>query len=458
MRSGGEESGSTGRRGFLRTAVGAGLWATTAVGTVLGSVPRTASGEPPEAGEERWRYDTRARAFGVDASPTVVDGTVYVGDWDGIFHAIDASSGERLWRADVADAPIVSAATVVGDLVYFGSEDGGIYALETATGDRVWRFGAGDRVLGSPTLVEGTLYVANEAGFLYALDAATGDLNWRFSADGTVESSPTVVRETVFFGAGSYQYALDAATGDLYWRFDTGGTSESSPTVDRGTVYVGATRKSGLEALDAGTGGLEWRFRSTYTDASPTVGYDVSIPRRPELDRVVVFGDDNGNVFALDPGTGEELWRFRTGGAVVSSPTVADGVAFVGSDDRHVYAIDVDTSALHWRYETGDAVRASPTVADGVVYVASTDGVVYAIEAGVDGSSDGSRVSLGTLGHHDGWTGEMPAGDFDPGTAPEADPDGLPLPGMGVGAAFAGLGGAGYWLARRVEDGDDLTD
>jgi outer membrane protein assembly factor BamB len=32
------------------------------------------------------------------------------------------------------------------------------------------------------------------------------------------------------------------------------------------------------------------------------------------------------------------LWSFTTGGSVVSSPTVANGMVYVGSDDYNLYA------------------------------------------------------------------------------------------------------------------------
>ena len=50
------------------------------------------------------------------------------------------------------------------------------------------------------------------------------------------------------------------------------------------------------------------------------------------------------------PGAGEStvpvpsaeslLWHHHTGGWIVYSPTVADGVVYFGSDDNHVYALD----------------------------------------------------------------------------------------------------------------------
>jgi hypothetical protein len=72
------------------------------------------------------------------------------------------------------------------------------------------------------------------------------------------------------------------------------------------------------------------------------------------------------------------LWAFTTGGTVVSSPAVANGVVYVGSGDHNLYALDASTGDLLWSYTTGWAVYSSQAVADGVVYVGSDDDKVYA--------------------------------------------------------------------------------
>ena len=45
-----------------------------------------------------WAFPT---ADVVSASPTVVDGVVYVGSWDGYFYALDAKTGRLIWKFQV---------------------------------------------------------------------------------------------------------------------------------------------------------------------------------------------------------------------------------------------------------------------------------------------------------------------------------------------------------------------
>ena len=50
-------------------------------------------------------------------------------------------------------------------------------------------------------------------------------------------------------------------------------------------------------------------------------------------------------MYALNATTGAVLWTATTGGAVDSSPAVANGVVYVGSDDDKVYALNATTGA-----------------------------------------------------------------------------------------------------------------
>ena len=75
------------------------------------------------------------------------------------------------------------------------------------------------------------------------------------------------------------------------------------------------------------------------------------------------------------------------------------------------------------------------------------DNHVYAIDAGVEGSSEDSRVLLGTMGHHHEWAG---TGLSDGDDIDDSDSDGLP--GFGFIATAASLLGGAYYAASKRED------
>lgn len=75
------------------------------------------------------------------------------------------------------------------------------------------------------------------------------------------------------------------------------------------------------------------------------------------------------------------LWTFEAGGAITSSPVVADGRVYFGSDDQHLRALDLETGQERWSFATEDLIEAPPLVLDGTVYAGSSDFYLYALDA-----------------------------------------------------------------------------
>ena len=114
-------------------------------------------------GARIWTYRTAGRAgcnpCGVESSPTVVKGVVYVGGDDGNVYALKASNGTKIWRYPTRGA-VVSRPAVTGGTVYVGSEDNYVYALRAKTGAKFWSYLTGDAVVASAAVSDGMVYVA----------------------------------------------------------------------------------------------------------------------------------------------------------------------------------------------------------------------------------------------------------------------------------------------------------
>jgi outer membrane protein assembly factor BamB len=81
------------------------------------------------------------------------------------------------------------------------------------------------------------------------------------------------------------------------------------------------------------------------------------------------------------PASPELLWTYEAGGAITSSPVVADGLVTFGSDDYAIHCLDAETGEKRWSFATEDIVEAPPLVVDGGVYVGSSDFFFYALDA-----------------------------------------------------------------------------
>lgn len=312
-----------------------------------------------ETGEERWRFATNEA---IHSAPTLVDGSVYVAGRE--LYALNAATGAEHWRFSAPNG--LSSPEVAGGLVYVGAGDNNVYALDVETGAERWRFDTGRQVFESPTYADGTVYVGG--GHVFALDAMSGNERWRFETSGAGSSRPAVVGNTVFVGTGGDDsvYALDSATGSILWRFQTGSYISASPVLVDGTLYT-HSHDGTLYALNPETGTELWRFATEYVD-----------PPALWVDDEIVYLHRN-SVIALDSTTGIQLWRTEYPSNDGSSVTFVDGALYFSSADNSVYALEGNTATERWRFLTGIEVTSVKEV-DGTVYAAG-NGAVHAIDA-----------------------------------------------------------------------------
>ncbi len=116
-----------------------------------------------DRGDVRWTH-------GVDggcAWPTVHDGTVFAttheghGGDGGHLVALDADSGRGQWRHEYGDDDVTLGATVADGRLYVGRSDGGVFALDATTGDRQWQFDDADAGSGV-TVADGSAYFTTD--------------------------------------------------------------------------------------------------------------------------------------------------------------------------------------------------------------------------------------------------------------------------------------------------------
>lgn len=191
-------------------------------------------------GEEFWRAPLNAPA---DRSLAVADGAVYQGSTDGVLHTFDATTGDPGWALKLEGLNLVTAAIANG-VVYQSTFLGDInhaYALDAATGEQLWRFDteSGQGFL-PPAIGETLVYLPSTDFSVYAVDAATGALVWHFETSDQIIAAPALVGDTLYVVSNDgFVYALDAATGVEQWRFAVEGESDFGPVVSGGVAYVG---------------------------------------------------------------------------------------------------------------------------------------------------------------------------------------------------------------------------
>lgn len=341
-----------------------------------------------------WRFQTGGT---IRSSPSVADGTVYVGSGDGRLYALDGDTGALLWSQSVG-APVGGAPLVTGDRVVFTDRANRVHAVERATGDPIWSVETGpdlpltwglegwDYLLPSPARAGRRVLVGSGDGSLYALELESGREVWRFRTGGRIRGTPAVHDGIAWVGSGDgIIYAVSVEDGREIRRHVTAGTEmdatdfgfdrtqiQASAAVAGGTVYLGS-RDASLYALDPTDATVRW----TAEEGSAWVVASVAV----RDGRVFVGRSSSGTLAALDAATGEVGWTVATGGPVFSSPVVVGETVYVASGGGDVLALAVEDGAERWRYPLGAGSYSTPAVRDGRIYVGSDDGHLYALRA-----------------------------------------------------------------------------
>ncbi len=337
-----------------------------------------------------WVYEAGAPLAG---TPALSGDRMLIGANDGSVHCVEASTGQRLWRSEVAKPEhraqqLFSSPTITGDRVYLAAADSQLYCLDLATGIVRWRFPLGDWGRARPLVLGDIVYTAALDGTVTAIRDA-GDypeLLWTRTLDRTKLLADLTGSERGLLIATSdlYLYSLSPATGEIQWRrsllesIEVDGDRvladaapeifQSSPTVVDGLVCIGGP--SGfVHCVRAATGEEVWRFETGgKVSATPTVG----------AGRVYVgqFGGDE-DFYCLDAATGEPLWT-RPVGWVWTAAGFDEGRLYVGTTEGDFLCLEAATGRELWRYTTGGGIYPSPAFDEERVYTGSWDGLYYA--------------------------------------------------------------------------------
>ena len=288
-----------------------------------------------------WSYDTGLKR-GHEATPIVVDGVMYAtGSWSVVF-ALDAKTGEELWRFDPevpkavgakACCDVVNRGVAVYDgKVFFGTLDGRLIALDAKTGKPVWEVVTVDQskaytITGAPRVVKGKVIIGNGGaefgvrGYVSAYDPKDGKLVWRTY---TVPGNPADG-----FESKAMEEAAKTWSGGEWWKIGGGGTAWDSMAFDPDLdlLYVGTgngspwsrTHRSpgggdnlylsSILALDPDSGELKWHFQTTPGDNWDFTATQHMILADLEIDgktrKVIMQAPKNGYFWVLDRETGE---------------------------------------------------------------------------------------------------------------------------------------------------------
>jgi quinohemoprotein ethanol dehydrogenase len=300
----------------------------------------------------QWSYSLGSER-GVEATPVVVDGIMYVTASWSVVHAIDTRTGKKLWTFDpkvdhskgyrgCCDVVNRGVALYKGK-VFVGAYDGRLIALDAATGNKAWEIDTlidhehSYTITGAPRVFNGKVVIGNGGaeygarGYVTAYDAETGKQAWRWF---TVPGDPS----KPFEDESMEKAAKTWDPAGKWWENGGGGTAWDTITFDPdlNLIYVGTGNGSpwnrnlrspaggdnlylaSIVALNADTGKYVWHYQETpgdnwdYTSTQPMILADIAIDGKPR--KVILHAPKNGFFFVID----------RTNGQFISAKNFVD--------------------------------------------------------------------------------------------------------------------------------------
>ncbi len=287
-----------------------------------------------------WSLDIGSKR-GIEATPIVVDGIMYItGPWS-VVYAIDARKGELIWTYDPevpkgygekACCDVVNRGVAIyKGVVYVASLDGRLIAINAATGEKSWEVltldqNKGYTITGAPRVVDGKIIIGNGGaeygvrGYISAYDALTGGLAWRFY---TVPGNPADGYESK-----AMEEAAKTWTGE-WWKFGGGGTVWDAMAYDTelNLLYIGVGNGSpwnrdirspeggdnlylsSIVAINPKDGKMKWYYQTTpgetwdYTATQQIILTDLEIDGKKR--KVLMQAPKNGFFYVIDRTNGE---------------------------------------------------------------------------------------------------------------------------------------------------------
>jgi len=288
-----------------------------------------------------WFYDFPTRR-GIEATPIVVDGVLYVsGSWSRVY-ALNAATGELLWQFDPQVPPEwavhlccdvvnrgvavwrgrVYVGTLDGRLVALNARDGKVeWSVQTTPTDKPYSITGAPRIAGDKVIIGNGGAEMGVRGFVSAYDAFTGELAWRFY---TVPGNPDEP-----FESPALEMAAKTWKGGKWWEIGGGGTAWDSMTYDPGSdlFYIGVGNGSpwsrylrspgggdnlflsSILAVRPDSGEYVWHYQTSpgdswdYTATMHMILADLEINGR--IRKVIMQAPKNGFFYVLDRETGE---------------------------------------------------------------------------------------------------------------------------------------------------------
>lgn len=266
----------------------------------------------------------------IEATPLIVDTTMFIGTIDGNLLAMELPSGEVAWH--YATEGQISAPPMETDYagkraIVFGSYDNYLYTISQRDGETLSRFESGYYLNGATAVMDGYLCFGGCDQWLRVVDTKAGEMTDSLMLDAYIPASPVFSGKDAYVGDYSgniYHLVIEKGKITSNGKIHTGDpTGESSftalPAVGKDNVYFFSEGRS-ITCASRKDGSVKWEtlLKGPTGESSPQ-----------ECRNGVLVCTKSGIISILDKKTGEVKWEYDSGEDILTCPAVVEGRFYV---------------------------------------------------------------------------------------------------------------------------------
>jgi len=325
-------------------------------------------------------------------SPVYSDDLVYIATSD-VFSlennhvsAFDASTGKLRWKHKT-DQPVKNNISLHNGHILFTDQEGISYALNAESGELVWRKDLGRNSVTnfiSGSIASNGVYYTGYGDYLTAIDVSQGDIVWKSSSwnGGFGSTANHMIADSILIIGANWQalHGHNMNSGEQIWSVAEENIrySSNTPVWYDDTLFVAALNS--LVKMNP--------FSGDIYSVRP-VSYNLQVATTPLVsDQSIIMGTSREGMVAFNRNTMDEEWKVKPGEALIftapysgppsatveSSPVRAGDHIIFGASDGFLYIVNHDSGEVVQKTELGAPVFGSVRVDGSKMFVADFSG------------------------------------------------------------------------------------
>lgn len=333
---------------------------------------------PQIAGRQVWNASVGSVQFPL--AITARSEQFFVAGSDGAVMALQASSGQVLWRAEVGER---LSAGVGSDGRFAAVVTRGNEVVLLEAGKVLWRKALKTPVTTAPLVAGERVFVLTVDRVVHAFDALDGRRLWELRRPGdalTLAQAGVITsyKDTLVVGQGARMAGVDPLKGSLQWEASVAnprGTNEVerladliAPAVRTGELICARAFQSAVGCVNADRGTTLW---SRNVGGNQGVGGDAQLVVAADAsDRITAWNTRNGDV----QWTAEQFLNRK-----LSAPLVQEKTIVFGDFEGQLHFISRETGKTQLRLPTdGSPIVGAPVLSGTTLLVATRNGGLFA--------------------------------------------------------------------------------